>query len=288
MLRQFVEGAERGMLATLVLVLIGSAGARAEDQGAQAANGTPAAAATTPSPAGPVTGAPGAVAATPLPPGMVPGDIVEQGPIEELTEVFGKIDPKLKGVWLLVASAEVAPGKYKNFPQLLKITEGKSGLEFHILDVRLPDAIQQSFLETRRSMALWVPSEEARKTLAADWSKLPAAKQKARDEFLFGHIRYVISTPSEYMTAFPKRSEVMEKVLEGSKLALAITEDFQPRPPRPNGSQVARRTSVYGAREIGKNEIKGDMFTAFLAMGAGSPLPLDFHGTFVMYRIASL
>ena len=101
MLRQFVEGAERGMLATLVLVLIGSAGARAEDQGAQAANGTPAAAATTPSPAGPVTGAPGAVAATPLPPGMVPGDIVEQGPIEELTEVFGKIDPKLKGVWLL-------------------------------------------------------------------------------------------------------------------------------------------------------------------------------------------
>ena len=135
---------------------------------------------------------------------------------------------------------------------------------------------------------MWVPSEDARKTIGANWSKLPPAKQKARDEFLYGHIHYLIAMPAEYANAFPKRTEPIENALKDSKLAIQITEDYLPRPARPNGSQVARRASVYGVREIGKNELKGDMFTAFLAMGAGTPLPLDFHGTFVMYRVASL
>jgi hypothetical protein len=278
MLRQFVEGAEKGMLAALALVLIGSGGARAEGPTGQAGNGTPVA--TTP-----VSGAPVAVAGTP---GAVPGDIVDQGPFEEATTVSGKVDVDLKGVWLLVGSAEVAPGKYKNFQQLLKITEGKSGSELHLLDVHLPDPIQQSFLDTRKTMALWVPSPDARKTLGADWSKLPLTKQKARDEFLYGHMHYLIATPSEYASTFPRRTEPIENALKDSKLAIQITEDYVPRPARPNGSQVARRTSIYGVRSIDKNELKGDMFTAFLAMGAGQPLPLDFHGTFVMYRLAPL
>jgi len=283
MLRQFAESAQKGMLAALALVLIGSGGARAQATANQPANGTPATAAATSGPAG----APAATAGTPTLPGPTPGDIVDQDPFQEATTVSGKVGVKLEGVWMLVGSAEVATGKLESFPQLLKITAGKSGYEVHLLDVHLPDAIKQSFLVTRKSMALWVPSEDARRTLGADWSKLPPTKQKARDELVFGHLHYLIAAPSEYAQAFPKRSEPIEHVLRDSQLAIQITEDYVPRPLPPDAWQVARRTSVYSVRTVDKNELKGDMFSAFLAVGPGTPTPLDFHGTFVMYRLAS-
>jgi hypothetical protein len=272
------------MLAALALVLIGSGGARAQATANQPANGIRAAEATTAGPAG----TPAAVAGTPALPGPTPGDIVDQGPFEETTTVSGKVGVKLEGVWLLVGSAEVAPGKFQNFPQLLKITAGKSGYEVHLLDVHLPDAIKQSFLETRKTMAPWVPSEDARKTLGADWSKLPPTKRKARDELVFGQLHYLIATPSDYPHAFPKRSEPIDNALKDSKLAIQIAQDYVPRPVPPNVSQVIRRTSIYGVRTVDENELKGDMLTTFLATGVDTPGPLDFHGTFVMYRLASL
>ena len=283
-MRQFAESAKKGILAALALVLIASGGARAQAPANQPANVTPVAAATTSGRAG----TPAAVAGTPALPGPAPEDIVDQGPFAEATTVSGKVDIELKGVWLLVGSAEVAPGKFESFPQLLRITAGKSGYEVHLLDVHLPDAIKQSFLETRKTMTRWVPSEDARKTLAADWSKLPPTKRKARNELVFGQMHYLIASPADYTHTFLKPSESTANVLKDSKLAIQITEDYVPRPVPPDVWQVARRTSLYGVRTVDENELKGDMSAAFLATGAGTPLPLDFHGTFIMYRLAVL
>ena len=283
-MRQFAESAKKGILAALALVLIASGGARAQAPANQPANVTPVAAATTSGRAG----TPAAVAGTPALPGPAPEDIVDQGPFAEATTVSGKVDIELKGVWLLVGSAEVAPGKFESFPQLLRITAGKSGYEVHLLDVHLPDAIKQSFLETRKTMTPWVPSEDARKTLAADWSKLPPTKRKARNELVFGQMHYLIASPADYTHAFLKPSESINNVLKDSKLAIQITEDYVPRPVPRDVWQVARRTSIYGVRTVDENELKGDMSAAFVATGTGTPLPLDFHGTFVMYRLASL
>jgi len=218
-----------------------------------------------------------------------PGDIVDQEPFDETTTVKGKIETNLQGVWLLVAMGEVAKGKYKNFPQLLHVTKGKQGLEFHLLDVRWPESVNRSLLEAKQTLAAWVPSEETLKLLSQDWSHLPTIKQKARDEFLFFKINYLVASPKDYSEAFSQRSDYINKALDNSKLAIKIVEDYRPRPASTkfHGAQVMRRTSYYGAKTITPNGIKGDSITGFVAAGAGTPLPLDFLGTFAMYRLAS-
>jgi hypothetical protein len=268
-LQQFV-------LSTLVLAAAAIAAYGEDAPAAAPAQGTPAA-----------TAAPDAGA--PMP--GLGGDLADVLPFDEKTTVKGKIDTKLEGVWLLVAQAQVAKDKYKNFLQLLKVTKGNEGLEFHMLDVRLPADIDATVRDAnRKTLTAWVPSDAMLKTLAQNWSKLPAIKQKARDEFLYLNIEYTLAAPSEYAQTFPQQSDYIVKALGDSKLGLKVQEDYRPRPAATSfrGSQVARRTSYYGIKTIDKDVLKGDMITGFVAMGAGTPLPLDFVGTFQMYRVGSL
>ena len=244
----------------------------------RAADSTPPAAAT-----------PG-VAARPTPGWQGKLPLVDAGPFDEKTTVQGKIEVPLEGVWLLIAHPQIAPGKFKTFPQLLKVTTGKNGLEFHLLDVRLPDAMQQAVRDAdRHTLVAWEPSEADRKTLAESWSHLPPAKQKAVEEFLFSKIDYTVAAPDRYAEAFPKRSEAMDKVLAGTKVAVRIAEQYKPRdlPIEAHISQLAGRTSLYGVKSVEKDVLKGDTYSGFLAMGAGTPLPYEFAGPFTMYRVAS-
>jgi len=254
-------------------ILLATAASSAEDTPAAASAAAPATAAPTPGP-----GTPG------------PGDIMDVEPFEEETTVEGTIEAKLEGVWLLVAQAIVATDKFKNFVQLVKIAKGEKGLEFHILDVRLPDSVEKSIREAnRRTLKAWVPSADVLAMLKKDWSKLPQIKQKARDEFLYFKIAYVLASADRVTQAFPQRSEKLNKVLEGAKLGLKVQEDYRPRPAATtfHGSQVARRLSFYGIKSIEPDLLKGDMMTGFIAMGTGMPIPLDFSGAFQMYRVAA-
>jgi hypothetical protein len=275
---------------TILATVIGCALVPAHAQEGSAAPTPAAAAATPPAAASPAAAAapagatPGTEAAVPG-----PGDIVDQEPFDETTVVQGKLDTNLQGVWLLVASAEVAKGKFKNFIQMFKVTKGKSGPEFHLLDVHFPSNVDDSIRDATRTLAAWIPSADILNQLSKDWSHLPPAKQKTRTEFLYGKIEYLIAASKDYNVAFPKRSEVIDKTIANSEFAMRITEDYRPRPASTKfqGAQVIRRTSYYGAKTVEKQVIKGDMITGFVAAGAGTPLPLDFAGTLTMYRLAS-
>jgi hypothetical protein len=216
--------------------------------------------------------------------------MVPAGPIAETTKVDGKVDAKLQGVWLLVAAAEIAPGKFKSFPQLLKIEQTKKGLEVHLIDIQWPDDIRHTIQEgNQRTMVAWAPSPETRKMLAENWSKLPIAKEKSRGEFLYDKIDYVIASPDKYAEAFTKRTPQTEKVLEGSKFGIWIEEAYKPQDwgPDSRGIQLGGRTSVYGVKSEDKDLLKGDQSTGFLAMSS-TPFPLVFPGSFVMYKLAPL
>jgi len=250
---------------------------------------TPPAAAATPPAAAPPAAAPagatpGAEAAVPG-----PGDLMDQEPFAETTTVQGKLDTDLQGVWLLVAHAQVAKDKFKNFTQMFKVTKGKEGLEFHLLDVRLPANVDASLHDAVRTLTAWVPSADDLKQLGNEWSHLPPAKQKTRQEFLYQKLEYLIAAPKDYAVAFPQRGELIDKALANSKFAMKIEEIYRPRPASTKfaGAQVMERKSYYGATTVDKQVIKGDMITGFVAAGAGTPLPLDFTGPFTMYRLAS-
>jgi hypothetical protein len=275
-------------LAAAALLLVAPSVSRADGVGAAAAKSPPAAGAQTPQP----TAAPTAPAASSLPPAKMisPDGTVEAGPFQESTTTRGTIDGKLTGVWLLVGNVQIAAGKFKSFVQLLKVTDGKSGPEFHLLDVRLPASVEKSLKESsQNTLTAWVPSAEVLKLLAQEWSKLPPAKTKALDEFLYANIDYVLASPDRY-EEFPKRNDATNKILEGSKFGILIIEDYRPREQAPEArhSQLARRTSYYGVKAVDKESVKGDMYSGFLAVGAGVPLPFEWPGTFTMYKLAPL
>ena len=219
--------------------------------------------------------------------------IAEQGPFDESTTIQGKIETDLQGIWLLVAYPEIIAGKekYRSFAQLIKISKGKDGLEFHLLDVKLPDDIAQVLDDAnRKTMAPWTPSPETLQKLGKSWSTLPPAKTKNIMEFLYGKVTYTVAAPDKYDAVYPQRNEKTNKALDGSKFSMWIVEDYKPRelPPDTRISQLMRRTTIYGVKGAEKDVIKGDLSLGFMAAGGGFPLPFEFNGTFAMYRIAPL
>jgi hypothetical protein len=81
----------------------------------------------------------------------------------------------------------------------------------------------------------------------------------------------------------------MNKVLEGSKFAMRITENYKPHelPPDTKVAQLAQRITVYGVKKTEKDVLSGDHALGFVAIGP-LPIPLEFPGSFVMYRLAPL
>jgi hypothetical protein len=122
--------------------------------------------------------------------------VADVTPFTEHTTVDGKIDVNLQGVWLLVANVEVLPGtgKFRTFPQLLKITQGKDGPQLNLLDVQLPASVQQSLQADQKTMAPWVSG--VRQTLAQNWSRY---RQSAKaSTVLYGKIDYLVRHESTW------------------------------------------------------------------------------------------
>lgn len=213
--------------------------------------------------------------------------VVEAGPFDETTLVRGKIDTDLKGVWLLVANIEVAPGKFRNFPQLLKITTGDKGPEFHLLDVKLPENIDKSVKEAKQDK--WQPTAEMRKSLAAQWSELPLAKEKTINDFMYDKVKYELTAPDHY-GELGQKSDKIDKALGDTKFGVRITENYRPReiPKDVPVTQLAQRVTIYGVKKADKDTLQGEQLTGFIAVGIATPLPFTFNGPFVMYRLASL
>lgn len=237
--------------------------------------------------------APAAPAAPP--PAAAPKTIADFGTVEqtafaESTTVIGKVDADLNGVWLLVAHAQVAPGKFKSFPQMLRISAGANGPQLEMLDVRLPpEVVSEVQQASTRTFTRWVPSAQLRATLATSWAQLAPAVQKTLDEFLFSKIEFTLAAADSYGQVFPRRDEALEKVLEGSKWALKVDEHYQPRqlPDEARIAQLIQRTTIYAAKTVGKSEVRGALSLGFVAAGSGTPIPLQFIGDFTLYRLGS-
>jgi hypothetical protein len=228
-------------------------------------------------------------AATPEPRRAFPP--AEAGPIAEDTSMAGKPAVDLKGVWLLVANAELVPGtgKFKTFTQMFAISQGKSGPTFHLLDVRLPGAIAEAIATANADTSAWQPDAAALKTLRQSWRTLPPAKQKALDEFLYLKIHYTVAAPDNYGAAFPRRDEAADKVLKDSKVALLIREEYKSRDLGRDSriAQMIARDSLYGVKGVEKDRLKGNATISLVAAGAGAPIPFSFRGPFVMYRLGA-
>lgn len=210
-------------------------------------------------------------------------------PFTESTRVVGTVDTDLTGVWLLLAYTEVAPGRAKTFPQLLKVTKGAAGPEFHLIDVRWPAKMTAALKEANnRTITAWTPTAEDLAELSKSWSTLPKQDQKFLDDFHYAKMSYTLIAPDRYSDSL-KRDETVDKTLADSKFALKVEEEYYPRDMGELNnriSQLASRTTIYAFKSDDKGNWKGNQVLGFVAAGSGSPIPLNFGGPFAMYRLA--
>jgi hypothetical protein len=244
-----------------------------------------AAAADAPAPAGKPT--PQAAAQPPRKP--TPYASTKVGPFTEKTTIHGKVDADLKGVWLLVAAAEIVPGKFRIFPQLVKIEQGKDGPEFRMLDVRLPPSVYESYQAANTKLLWWEPSAESRALLGKSWASLEKPESKGVQEQIFQHIDFTLASPQKYAVAFDKHTPELDQALAGSRFSLTVAERYLPHnlPPDARVADLMGRTTIYAARSMDKGVVQGNLRIGFVAAGAASPLAYNFGGKFAMYRIAS-
>ena len=207
----------------------------------------------------------------------------------ESTTVQGKL-PSIQGVWLLVARPQVVPGKEQNFVQLLKITGKEDAPEFHMLDVRLPPEVDKVVKEQNIKREGWKPDAAALGTLASSWQKLPRYDAKGVGEFIFDKVTFEASAPDQFDNVFGKRTEELNNMMKDATFAVQVTENYLPHtlPDNARVAQIMQRRTVYVANSVAKDSIAGVAALGFLTAGAaGSPLPMQFKGTFSMYRLGS-
>jgi hypothetical protein len=114
------------------------------------------------------------------------------------------------------------------------------------------------------------------------------AKLKYIADSLYAKIHYKLVAADKYEAEFGSGEENLDKAIKGSKFTMMIQEEYKPRD-LGNDSRVAQmitRSTMYGAKSVDKDTVKGDMVLDFIAAGAGSPIPYKFTGPFVMYRLA--
>ena len=210
----------------------------------------------------------------------------------ETTTVEGKVPFDLRGAWLLVAHAEVGEGKFKTFPELLKVSTGKDGgLTMHLLDVRLPKEIAQAAKEADRKLTPWTPTDKDLGALRKQWATLPRATKKdvVAGDLVYGEVLFTLAAPDRYDQVFAKRDEKLNGVLAETAFSFQIEERYraQPQPEGSNIAQVGLRRTIYGVRTTSDTLVEGRQTVGFVAAGPAVPIPFAFSGPFKMYRLAS-
>ncbi|TMA69004.1 MAG: hypothetical protein E6J77_28520 [Deltaproteobacteria bacterium] len=213
---------------------------------------------------------------------------------EEKITVEGNVPIGLGGVWFLVAQTHLAEGRYRTFPELLRVSQGNhAGLGIHLLDVSLPEKIAEAVKTANKQFTPWTPSAAELTALARRWSKLPRAPKKdPTTDLLLGQVLFTVAAPERFEQVFPRQDEALKHVLTDSAVSLQIVENYRPLPvpPQPSGvviTQVMERKSIYGVKKVSSAVLEGDHVTGFIAAGPGFPIPLNFRGTFRMYCLTS-
>jgi hypothetical protein len=213
--------------------------------------------------------------------------------INETTKVYGKIPVDLSGTWLLVGHTRMAEGKFRTYPQLLRITrKGDADFTVNLLDVQLPKEMNKAVKAGNEKLTAWTPSPEEVERLAKEWSKLPPSTDKDKDvmagDVAYAQMNYDIAAPDKFAEAFPKQDDPLKNLLADSGFTIYVVEGYRPLPvpEGKNVGQLIQRKTVYAVRKAGEKVLEGPQLTGFLAAGLTAPLPFSFGGNFSMYRLA--
>jgi hypothetical protein len=153
-----------------------------------------------------------------------------------------------------------------------ELEDGTTGIAEETINIQMSDSVlpfHDDVEKTRETHVLFTPGEEAVKTLAADWWKLPAP---SRATFISGEHRLVAER--NYDSALRQ-----DENLDGTSFALIST--LQGNPLAGSGGKTI---AVYGARETTAQKMSGTYIETTLAQ-APFPISIEFAGGFTMTRL---
>jgi hypothetical protein len=188
-------------------------------------------------------------------------------PFGETTEVKGKIDYDLAGLWLVSENHDLKAGKMYPLIQLYRISkDDKGSLQVNLIDWALPDPVAAALKQAQQKQEKWVPSESDLQAIARKLETDPPAIDPRR------RARHIVSLAKDLDS-----SSRAAKASAGS--IFAIQSLFQPAAKPPYGQS-------YYVKKVSENEISGDFTMGSVPESPiGFPLPVGTTGTFRWLRV---
>jgi hypothetical protein len=145
-------------------------------------------------------------------------------------------------------------------------------VDIALLDVMLPQSIQESITKSQQAQMRWVPTDKDLALLRSSWSTL---KRNERDEY--SKIDWKVVSAANFDTGLKTDTAV-----RGSRFAITSNQQMLPRPGQPSTNIL-----VFGVRKDTGQTLSGGHVRAMMAT-APFPIPIDMKGSFTMYRFADL
>jgi hypothetical protein len=145
-------------------------------------------------------------------------------------------------------------------------------VDIYLLDVALPASVEDTLQKAQKAEKPWTPTAKDLTLLKSSWSSL---KPSGRDEI--NKIEWAVKSADKFDEGLQT-----DPTTKDAKFAITANQEMLPKP-----GVAKTNILVFGAREIGKESIKGAHVRAMLA-GAPFPITVEMKGLFTMHKLADL
>jgi hypothetical protein len=207
-----------------------------------------------------------------------PANPQEAAPREEArpqskTTVTGTVPRDLLGRWVAMGWMQLPNGKVRNVPYFWDVTEEGGEMRLRVRFVWFPDAQNEAMRNGNKAGEAWRPSPEELATANAAWDHLPLWRGPG---------------PSEVSTEILARDAFDDELKNDPRMKDAqwVVRNHFLFPPSKVGASTAQQVNVYGVLKAEGDGYSGN-YKTFVLAAAPFLTPLNFDGTFQLYRLES-
>lgn len=195
----------------------------------------------------------------------------EEARPESKTTVRGTIPDDLTGRWIAMGWMHLPNDRVRNVPYFSEITKDSGQLALRVRFVWFPDPQNEAMKTANREGKEWHPSAEEIAAAATAWDKLPLWRGAG---------------PSQVQTEILGADAFDDELKNDPRMKDAkwVIRTHFVFPPSKVGAATAQQVNVYGVTATEDSGFTGN-FKTFVLAAAPFMTPLNFEGTFRLYRL---
>jgi hypothetical protein len=176
--------------------------------------------------------------------------------------------PALGGPWLVVGRLDLPDGRTRTNVALWEVLGEAAAPALGVRFAALPPALQEALDRANAAGTAWTPRAAEVAAVARAWPTLPPREARV----------------TEIETTISGRDGFDEELARDPRARDALWVIRQRETPAPGTGGPVEQVLVYAALERRRDGFAGNHTTVALA-AAPFPVPIAFHGTFVMYSL---